>query len=84
LHKTKVSILKGMNIDRAKFVKSLVDEGHTYRSIHRTYQIRYIKKSDWWISSKPEDMKRKFPHGNVIIGLQLCSLAKIILKTTHE
>jgi len=79
-----VSILKGMNIDRAKFVKSLVDEGHTYRSIHRTYQIRYIKKSDWWMSSKPEDMKRKFPHGNVIIGLQLCSLAKIILKTTHE
>lgn len=79
-----MSILKGMNIDRAKFVKSLVDEGHTYRSIHRAYQIRYIKKSDWWISSKPEDMKRKFPHGNVIIGLQLCSLAKIILKTTHE
>jgi len=77
-----VSILKGMNIDRAKFVKSLVDEGHTYRSIHRAYQIRYIKKSDWWISSKPEDMKRKSlpPHGNVITGLQLCSLAKIILK----
>lgn len=78
-----MSIFQGMNIQRAKYVKALMEENHSYRSIHKKYQLRYIKRSDWWVNENRPN--HKLPHGNYIIGLQICSIAdKIINKTKNE
>ena len=74
-----------MNLEQAGFIKHLrVVEGYSFRMIHKEWQRRYQKKSDWWRSDIALLKDIPLPHGNQIKGIKLCVYAQKFLNETWE
>lgn len=69
-----------MDLEQAEFIKHLrVVEGYSFRMIHKEWQRRYQKKSDWWWSEAAFSIGIPLPHGNQIKGIKLCAYAQTLL-----
>jgi len=61
---------------QALFIKLLrVRWDYSWRAVHAAYQVRYINKESWWFN--PSLLKiipdKSQPHGNQIVGMDLCN-----------
>lgn len=76
-----------MTIEQAKFIRDLkVNKRLDLHNIHIEFQKKYVPSSDWYFSpiTKNFDFDRSIPHGNALMGSDLCECALHILNEEKQ
>ena len=70
-----------MDREQAIFIRHLRRiEDFSWRKVHKEWQKRFVKRSEWWINESLHAKGVPGPHGNQITGMKLCVFAQNLLK----